>query len=72
MSYNSCALLRLYCGFVGYLNLKLEQSEIQLVLQIIQTSQNHRGIKLAICFLLLCQDDVLLGRVFHFYFPKEN
>lgn len=39
---------------MGYLNLSLESEEMNIAIQLLQTTKNHRTLKLGLCFLVLC------------------
>lgn len=48
------SLLRLYCGFAGYLHLPAESEELEIFLHIMKNSTNPRTLTIGLCYLLLC------------------
>jgi len=55
---DECTLMRLYCGFAGYLHLtseseKIESEEREIYLYVMKTSTNPRVLTIGLCYLLL-------------------
>ncbi|KAL6077611.1 Integrator complex subunit 2 [Balamuthia mandrillaris] len=53
--HDSTTLLRLYCGLVGLMKMKLTSEEMNAILDILNYSHEERTTKLGICWLLGCE-----------------